>query len=211
MPRFLLYSLLLASVPAWADHRALSVDVAGAWSAGGVAALDTTAPHSTLTLGPAVWLGGRYALTNALELSATAFLETPVTVGHNGVVLHTASGDFSGTLVHQTMRFGGQAGARLVLGMVWRLHLGLELGWSQRSYSGLQMLDDRDANNVIDYGLTLPGAARGSFVVSPLLGVEWAIGDHWSLAVLPRGQLQFGLATSWAVLVPVQFSWSWYL
>jgi hypothetical protein len=197
---------------AWADHRALSVDVSGAWSGSSVSALQTTQPQATLSFGPSVWLGARYALTNNLELSATGLFDIPVVVAHNGVVLATDSGDFPGTLVHQTTRFGGLAGARAVFGLVLRVHLGLEVGWSQRLYTGLTMYDDRNPDAAIDYGLGLRDASVGQFVVSPLAGLEWAAGDHWSLAVLPRAQVMLGARqVDWAVLIPLQFSWSWYL
>lgn len=211
MPRHLLLLVLLASAPSLADRRAFSVDIAGAWSAGSVAAVQTTAPQSTFTMGPAVWLGARYGLTHHLELSLTGFFETPVTVGHNTVVLRTANGDFSGTLVHQTMRVGGVAGVRYVFGMVVRFHVGVELGWSQRLYTNMQMVDDRDPSNVIDYGLSLPDTSRGNFVISPVLALEWAAGDHWSLAFVPRAQFQLGKDGGWAVLLPLQVSWSWFI
>lgn len=207
-----LLCLLLVGRWGWADHRALSVDVSGAWSAGTVPALQTTQPQATLSLGPSVWLGARYALTNNLELSATGLFDIPVVVAHNNVVLATDSGNFPGTLVHQTMRFGGLAGARAVLGLVVRVHFGVEIGWSQRLYTGLTMYDDRNPDAAIDYGLGLRDASVGQFVVSPLLGLEWAAGDHWSISLLPRAQLLLGAPQlDWAVLIPLQFSWSWYL
>ena len=204
--------LLLVATSARADHRALSLDVSGAWSAGSVSALQTTQPQTTLTLGPSVWLGARYAVTNNLEFSATGLFDVPVSVAHNNVVLATDSGNFAGTLVHETMRFGGLVGARMVFGLALRFHLGVEVGWSQRLYTGLTMYDDRNPDAAIDYGLGLRDRSIGQFIVSPLVGLEWAAGDHWSLAVLPRGQLLFGAQqVNWAVLIPLQFSWSWYL
>jgi len=44
-----------------------------------------------------------------------------------------------------------------------------------------------------------------------LVGVEWAAGDHWSLALMPRAQLLLGRDFSWALIIPLQFSYSWYL
>lgn len=203
--------MLLLAASARADHRALSVDVSGAWSAGSVSALQTTQPQTTLTFGPSVWLGARYALTNNLEFSATGLFDIPVTVAHNNVVLATDSGNFGGTLVHETMRFGGLGGVRMVLGLALKFHLGVEVGWSQRLYTGLTMYDDRNPDAAIDYGLGLRDASLGQFIVSPLVGLEWAAGDHWSLALLPRGQILLGAQVNWAVLIPLQFSWNWYL
>jgi hypothetical protein len=204
--------LLLAASPAFADRRALSVDVSGEWTAGAVSALQTAQPQSTLSLGPGVLLGARYGLTNSFELTATGLFETPVTVAHNGVVLVTDAGSFAGTLVHSTMRAGGMVGARAVFGMTWRFHVGLEVGWSQRFYSGLKMYDDSNPDGAIDYGLTLHDTTQGQLLVSPVVGLEWAAGDHWSLSVLPRAQLLLlGKQTTWTVMVPLQFSWSWFL
>ena len=202
--------LLCTASMAFADRRALSVDVGAGWNFAGVNAPGAFPPHSTLTMGPSVWLGGRYALTHHVEVSAVGFFDVPVTVAHNGIVLRTTAGDFPGTLVHQTLRYGGQAGARVVFGMVWKFVAGLDLGVSARNYSAQRMLNDVGPE-VIDYGLSLSDVTRVAFVASPLVGVEWAAGDKWSLAVLPRAQLQFGAQFEWAIIVPLQFSWSWYL
>lgn len=205
-------AVLLAASTAHADHRALSVDVSGAWSAGTVAALQTAQPQATLSLGPAVLVGARYGLTNSFELTATGLFEPPVTVAHNGVTLVTDSGSFAGTFVHTTMRAGGMVGARAVFGMTWRFHVGLEVGWSQRFYSGLKMYDDSNPDGAIDYGLTLHDTTQGQLLVSPVVGLEWSAGDHWSLSVLPRAQVLLGgPKLTWTVMVPLQFSWSWYL
>lgn len=209
--QLLLAGLLMSAVPALADRRALSLDVTPGWSAGAVPAPGALLPSTTLSLGPSLWLGTRYALTNALELSVTGFFDTPVTVAHNAITLRTDSGDFGGSLMHQTLRFGAQGGVHAVFGRIWRLHLGLELGWSQRSFTGFQMLDDSNPTAPIDYGLALPNKSQGSFVVAPLLGLEWAIGDHWSLALMPRAQLMLGPQFAWSVILPLQFSYSWYL
>jgi len=211
MTRLLPLSLLLSTV-ALADRGALTVDVAGGGVAAAVPALHSETPRSTISFDASIWLGGRYAVTNNFELTATGFFEPPATVFQNDVRLVTSSGVYHGTTRHQFLRFGAQAGARLVLGQVLRFHLGLEAGWCQQAYSKLQHFDVTNPSSAVDYGLNLPDETRANVVISPLVGLEWAAGDKWSLALLPRAQLMLGAAgLSWAVVVPLQFSWSWYL
>ncbi len=209
--RLFFASLVLLATAASADRRALSVDVAGSWNGGTVSAPMAAIPKSTLGFGPAVWLGARYGLSHHLEATATGFFETPTTMFHNGLTLRAGGSDFVGTLQHSTTRFGGLVGARFVFGLVWRVHVGLEAGVSQRLNTQLLMIDDRDASAPVDYGLALPNASQTQLALSPVLGLEWQAGDHFSLAVLPRAQLLVGGALSWAVVVPLQVSWSWFL
>ncbi|MFT3714020.1 MAG: hypothetical protein QM817_40685 [Archangium sp.] len=157
------------------------------------------------------WLGGRYAISNNFEVTATGFVEPPATVFQNDVNLVTESGRYPGTTRHQFMRFGAQGGVRLVFGMIVRFHLGLELGWSQAMYSGQQHFDVTNAESATNYGLTIPDASIPSAVLSPNLGIEWCFRDNWSLSLLPRAQLQLASTVSWAVIVPIQLSWSLYL
>ncbi len=210
MRRLLLFPLLL-SAAAWADRGALTVDVAGGGVATAVPALHSETPSSTLSFDASIWLGGRYALGNNFEVTASGFFEPPATVFQNDVRLVAGSGVYPGTTRHQFLRFGAQAGVRLVLGMRFRLHLGVEAGWCQQSYSKVQHFDVSNPEAAVDYGLSLPDESHANLVVAPLLGVEWAAGDSWSVALLPRAQLMLGSGFSWAVIVPLQFSWSWYL
>lgn len=210
MLRLLPFTLLLSSA-AWADRGALTVDVAGGGVATAVPSLRAQTPKSTISLNASIWLGGRYALSNSLELSLSGFFEPPATLFQNDFNLVTESGTYPGTTRHQLLRFGAQAGGRLVLGTRFRFHLGVEAGWCQQAYSKLQHFDVSNPEAAVDYGLSLPDESRANLVLSPLLGVEWAAGDSWSLSLLPRAQLMLGNAFSWAVIVPLQFSWSWYL
>lgn len=207
----LLLLVVLAATPAAADRRAASVDVAGGLTATPVSAPGAQPAKSTASTSASVWLGLRYALSNQLELTATGFYEPSVAVYQNGMVLHDAAGDFPGTLAHGFGRVGGQGGARFVTGLVWRFVAGLEVGAARRSWTNLAMLDDRIPTSPVDYGLTIPNRTDWSFVLAPTVGVEWAGGDHWSIAVLPRAQLLLAKDVSWAVVLPLQFSWSWYL
>lgn len=199
-------------MPAWADRGALSVDVAVGGAAVGVPAPLTASPVSTVSFDVSVLAGVRYALSNLVELSVSGFFEPPATLFHNDVTLRLDSGDYPGTLKHELMRYGAQAGARLVFGMRFRFHVGLELGWAQLAYSKLVHYDTRNPEAAVDYGLTLADDTRNHLVVSPVAGIEWAAGDKWSFAVLPRAQLMVGsAAVAWAIILPLQFSWSWYL
>ncbi len=209
--RVLAVSVLVLATAASADRGALTVDAAGGVTATAVAAPEASPAKSTTSFAGSLWLGARYALSNTLELTASGFFEPPVAVYQNAMTLHDAAGDFPGTLSHSFTRFGGQVGARIVRGYDWRFVAGLELGFAQRSYSSLVMVNDTNASNVVSYGLTLSDRSSPAFVLSPCIGVEWVPADAWSLSVLPRAQLLVGAGVSWAVVVPLQFSWSWYL
>lgn len=205
----LLAMLLLSSV-ALADRGALSVDIGGGGVATTVPALQVEVPKSTISFDVSLWLGLRYALKNNLELSVTGFFEPPATIFQNDVRLATSSGTYPGTTRHLFMRGGAQAGARLLFGMRFKLHIGLEAGWCQSVYSEMQHFDV-SREEAVNYGLGLSNVSQPSFVISPLLGIEWVGGDKWSLLVLPRAQLMLGGPLAWALVIPLQFSWSWYL
>lgn len=211
MTRWLVVAQCLFALVAQADRRALSLDLAASWNGGAVPAPMAASPMSTIGFGPAAWVGARYGITHLIEVTATGFIETPTTMFHNGLTLRTSSGDFKGTLQHSTMRFGGLVGAHLVFGLVWRLHIGVESGLSQRVNSQLVMIDDRDVAAPVDYGLGLANTTQTQFVLSPVFGLEWQAGDHFSFAVLPRAQILLGGPLAWSVVVPLQFSWSWFL
>ena len=205
---------LVLSANAFADRGALTVDIAGGGSAASVPALMSStpaSPPSTVSFDVSGWLGVRYALKNTVELSMTGFFEPPATVYQNDIRLVADSGTYPGTTRHELIRFGAQAGVRLVLGMRFRVHVGLEFGWCQQLYSQLRHFDVLGSSGAVDYGLTLSDASLANLVASPLLGVEWAVGDQWSVSLMPRAQMMLGNAISWAVVVPLQFSWSWYL
>lgn len=208
--RLLLFSLLIAAVPAAADRGAITIDAGG-----GLAALSVAAPFANpsqplTSSAPTAWLGGRYAFTNSFEVGAAAFYEPSVNLFHNGVTVETRNGQFPGTLNHQLQRYGGLLGARYVRGLVFRLTAGLELGWSRRVYSGFRHIDDTNSANPVDYGLELPAFTTDNMVIAPLAGIEWAVGDHWSVSLLPRFELLLGPDMTYAVAVPLVVSWSWY-
>ena len=92
-------------------------------------------------------------------------------------------------------------------GLVWRLMAGVEVGWSHRSNFDLQHFNEMS----FDLKLSLPGYSVDNLVLASLVGIEWAGGDHWSLAILPRLEVLLGPEPVVALSVPLTFSWNWYL
>lgn len=203
--------LVLIGGVAHADRGALSADASIGATAIGVPAPYVAPDRSTAGTGLRTALGARYALSNSFEVTSAAFFEPPATYFHNGVNVVTADGTFPGTLSHRVSRFGLLVGARFIKGSVWRLTAGVDLGWSQQVSSALRHIDDASPDNPFDYGLSLADVSVASLVAAPVAGIEWAGGDHWSISVLPRIEFLIGSRTTWAVSVPVGFSWSWYL
>lgn len=209
-PNSFVVAVVLAASSALADRGAITIDAGG-----GLTALVLPAPFanpskSVTSSAPTAWIGGRYALSNSLEVGASVFYEPSVNIFHNGVTVETRNGQFPGTLNHQLQRYGGLFGARYLRGMVFRFTAGLELGWSHRVYSGFRHIDDSNAANPVDYGLDLPAFTTDNVVIAPLAGVEWAAGDHWSISLLPRFELLVGPDMTYAFTVPLVVSWSWY-
>jgi hypothetical protein len=70
-----------------------------------------------------------------------------------------------------------------------------------------------NAASVAPYPLAPPLAdvSLDNVVVAPLASVEWMAGDHYSFSLTPRIQLVLGKEPTVAVMVPLVFSWSWYL
>jgi hypothetical protein len=201
---------VLTAAPALADRGALSIE-----RGGGMTALNQPAPYaspSASTLGGAatIVLGGRYALTNNWEAALWSFYEPQVAYFHNGISITTTDGSFPGTLSEQVTRFGGLAGLRHVWGSVFRFAIGLDVGWSHRSYSKLDAINDTTPSYPVDYGLGLADGSADNFVVAPMLGIEWALGDHYSLSLTPRVELLLGKDATWVVTAPLCFAWSWY-
>ncbi|WNZ66229.1 hypothetical protein QEG98_41930 (plasmid) [Myxococcus sp. MxC21-1] len=207
-----LVAALVAFLPvaALADRGALSLE-----GGAGVSAPFLPAPYATdakrlRVTAPSVWLGGRYALSHSLEVVASGFWEPSVTAWHNAANIDSGGSRFPGTLNHSVQRFGAVAGPRLVHGMVWRVSLGLDVGWSQRRYSGFRHIDVSTASPVA-YDLELRDFTANNFLLSPVIGLEWAGGDHWSVSLQPRVQLLLGAEATVVFTAPLTFSWSWYL
>jgi len=199
---------------ALADRGALTLDAGGA----GIATLlhapapvgYTVSGQATPLTAPAALVGGRYALTNDLELSLHGFLQPSLGVFHNGVTLTSDATPFPGTLVHRYTSFGGAVGVRWLRGSEWRFTVGAELGWTRRVYSGLQQINDR-VTPAADYRLGLADFTVDSLSIATLAGVEWVFADTMSVSVLPRLELLPGREMAVSVLLPLQISFSFYL
>jgi hypothetical protein len=89
--------------------------------------------------------------------------------------------------------------------------VGVDLGWSHRSYSKLDAINDSNRSAPFDYGLGLSSYSADNLVVSPVLGLEWVVGDHYSLSLMPRFEYLLGRDRTWAFTAPLTFSWSWFL
>jgi hypothetical protein len=207
----LLLSLLLPGAAA-ADRGALSVDIGGGVSAASISGPYITEPVPLLSTAGSGWLGARYALSHSLELSASAFYEPPVLLTHRGVTVIHEEVAYPGALEHLLERQGLMAGGRVVLGMVWKLVAGLEVGWSRRSFSRLNHIDTRGPGpSYPSHGLSLDSVTVDNLLLSPHLGVEWAAGDKWSISLLPRAHILLGTEPTLAFTLPLVLSYSWYL
>src|SRR5438445_11848898 len=95
--RLLCLTLLSAFArPVLADVGALTVD-AGA----GVSVLRVLAPYASATASqvgsaPAIWIDGRYGLTNSIEVTASLFAETSVPFYVAGTTITSDAGKLSG-------------------------------------------------------------------------------------------------------------------
>jgi hypothetical protein len=196
---------LFASASAFADRGALSIEGGGGFTVLNQPAPNASPASSTLGGSASIVLGARFGLSQSWEAALWGFYEPQVQYFHNGVNTTTPEGVFPGTLSEQLTRFGGLAGIHHVWGLLFRLELGLELGWSHRSASNL---DDIDTYGVPLY---LPSYSVDNLVLSPVLGLEWAAGDHYSFSVMPRIEFLLGRDATWAFTVPAVFSWQWYL
>jgi hypothetical protein len=197
---------LLCATPAHADHGALSVDVA----AGG-AALSLAAPYApsgghTFVVDFEAMLGLRYAVTNELEFTLAGYFEPQLGYSEANVpvTLPPSSKPVSGTVAFSLSQFGVVAGIRYVQGSVWKLVVGLEGGWNHRSYSGIQFAFASGQPN-------LPSFGTDNIVLQPLVGVEFAFADHWSLSLLSRFTVLIGPDATVGASLMLSISYSWFL
>jgi hypothetical protein len=209
---FAIVALLIGLAPRYvhADRGALTVEVSPVltwWPSMGPAVGSGSGVNGTT--GGAL-IGVRYALRNDLEFTASGFYERPADFTNTGTTVDTDAGPLTGTLTAQTSRWGLLAGARWVHGFVWRWFVGGELGWAQESSTRIDLINTADPTNPQSFGLGIADASKGSFVISPLAGVEWQIKDHWNVAFVPRLQLMPGGSANFGVLLPVSIGYSWY-
>jgi hypothetical protein len=202
----LVVGVLLFAAPVHADRGALSLDLGT-----GAAGLSLAAPYASsggnmFAADFEVMLGLRYAVTNEFELTFAGFYETPATYTHAdvSVLLPDSDRPFTGNLSHSLYLFGVVGGVRYVNGSVWKLVVGLEAGWSHRSYSGFQATGSLAI-------VPLHHFVTDNTVFQPLLGVEWAFADHWSASLLPRFSVLIGPDSTIGVSLMLSISYSWFL
>ena len=186
------FAVVLCPAYALADRGALSLDLGTGFTALALRSPYAQSGATGWALAVSVSAGVRYGLTNAVELTLGGVYDLPAHVTHAGASIPTVdSGTFTGTLGYELSRFGVLGGVRYVTGLVVRLTVGAELGWSHRSYSIPQLRDPTRAG-APDYGLGLPDLAVDDLVVQRGVGVEWAFADHWSASLLLRTTLLLG-------------------
>jgi len=150
-----------------------------------------------------VMLGLRYAITNEFELTLSGFYGPPITYTHDDVTV-VSPAKLSGNESHSLFRFGVLGGVRYVRGSVWKLVVGLEAGWSHRSYSNFQSTGDLAT-------AFLPHFCTDNTVIQPLVGVEWAFADHWSASLIPRFTVLLGPDSTVGFSLMLSISYSWFL
>lgn len=206
----LLIGLIAVAAPSRADQGALTVDVGA-----GASVLRVVAPHADVISSqvgsvPAIWIDGRYGLSNSFELTVTCFTETSVPFYLAGTTITSDAGKLSGILEMRAQRYGLLGGVRYLHGNIWRLVVGAEIGAALSSYSSMHLIDDSNPSGGRDFGLALPDKTVTSFVLAPSVGLSW-VGDKLSVTVLPRFEAVFAGNPSWAVTIPVTLGWDWYL
>lgn len=205
-------AVALAAVPraVAADRGAVTVEGGPALTVHGASPSQGSGSTTLATAAGGV-IGVRYALSNELELAATGLWEVAADYIHSDVDVATATGTVRGTLSEQVQRYGALAGVRYVRGFVWRLHLGLEVGWSRETFTRRDLLDVSDPGNIHSFGLGLGDRRSDALVLAPVAGLEWQVGDHWSVSVMPRVQFLIGATNGTGFVVPVSVGYSWYV
>jgi hypothetical protein len=202
--------VFVAARPARADKGALTLELGG-----GVAILRAPAQYadnSAAQVGsvPEIVVAGRYALTNWLELSATAFGEPSESFFVPGTTITSDAGKLTGTLQMDVQRYGLLAGVRLLHGNVWRLIVGADVGWALTMYSSMHLIDDSGPSAGRDFGLALPDKNVNCLVLAPSAGVSW-VGDKLSVTLVPRFEVLVVGPATWAISIPLTIGWDFYL
>ena len=203
-------TVFLFACAAYGDRGALSAEIGS-----GAALINVRAPYAVgapTQIGSS-WttsVGVRYALTNSLELGASAFYQPPATFTHGGAQVPASGGTLEGVLLERTSQLGALVGARFLHGRIWRFVAGANFGFARRSFSGINHYDVSDPAGAQSYGLTLTDTSQTAPILAPSAGFEWA-GDHVSVAFVPRMEFLLGQTRTWALSMPLTVSWSWYL
>jgi len=212
-PTVLIASLALSLVPSLgrADRGALTLEIGPAvtWWQSLPPPVGTGSGISGSTYGGVA--GIRYGLSNSVEVSATGFYEAPQAYAFSGVSLTTGGETLPGTLNASMSRWGAMIGARYVQGFVWRLHVGAEVGWNHEQSTKLDLVNVSNPSNPESYGLGLANSGRDSLIFSPLVGVEWLVTDHWSIAFVPRIEVVLGAQAAASLVLPVTVGYCWYV
>lgn len=212
--------LLLAAGSARADRGALTFELGGG---GSLLLLPAPyAPDST-PLPTSAWaarLGIRYAFSDAFEFALNGFFEPRVAAYHPGVTVDTSGpgfsgpdsgrGAFHGTLGHTVERYGLAAGPRWVWGSIFRLHLGGDLGWNHRDYADFDLVNT-SGSVPRSHGLRLGAFSTSGLFLAPVVGLEWAFHDKWSVMIMPRVEFLLGDDPMTAFTIPLVISHSWYI
>lgn len=199
---------------AFADRGALTLDFGGGGNVEFVSAPYVATPAATLTTKWNLELGARYALSHSFEIGVAAQWEPPVDVFHSNVSV--PDGVYSGVLLpgqlqHSLERRSAWVSARYMQGMIWRLTVGLNAGWTQRLLSRFHHVDMSVSGRGQEYNVRFEPVTANYLLIAPTVGVEWAVNDHWSVSVLPRVDVLIGAQPTVALTVPIVWSWSWYL
>jgi hypothetical protein len=211
--RVVLPALLLAALApraATADRGALTLELGPALTLVRSAPSLGSGPELTGTMGGGL-VGVRYGLRNDLELTAAAFWEAPATFYHSATSASVSGQTLEGTLGETAGRHGLLLGARLVRGFLWRYSLGVEVGWSHQSFSGRDLVYPSTPGSSTTFDQRFGGMERDALVVAPLAGLEWQLGDHWSIAATPRLEFLVGGVGRLSFVLPVTVGYSWYL
>jgi hypothetical protein len=209
MPARVLAALLAVTAPfgALADRGALSLEAGGVVA--GVRAEPAVGAGDAITGAVAgVTLGTRYAVSNHLEASGTIDWFASAPFYNDSTVIATPNGSFRGQLQSRIRRYSAKVGAQYVQGLVWRLRLGAEIGWTRLISERLDLVDVAPTVPR-SFGLELGSRSTDHFVLVGLAGVEWMVTDHVSFAVTPRLEFPFGGGLM-AVTVPFTVAYSWY-
>jgi hypothetical protein len=207
--RFLAALLAAAPVGGLADRGALSLD--GGAAVAGVRAEPPRGYGDSVTGSlVGVTIGTRYAFTHNLEICGVIDWYAPATFYNDNVTISTSNGVFIGQLQSQLSAFSVNVGAQYVTGLVWRLRAGALVGWLHRSYTRMDLIDVSQPGAPRSFGLGLGSYQFDNLVVSPMVGIEWLVSDHFSLAVTPRVEVVVGSPGAVWLSVPLTVSYSWY-
>jgi len=153
-------------------------------------------------------VGMRYGFTSRLEVQASGFWEWRATFVHEPATVPSAGGGLSGALTEDVSRFGASAGVRYaLLGMVWRMPVGVDVGWTHTSLTERDLLGTPGRASL---GLNLGDGTSDQLSLAPFIGLEWLATDRLSFSIVPRVELLVGSPSAVSVIVPFTMGWSFY-